>query len=178
MDKHANFCEVKCRSHDDQGFEHAIGKVLGHEGGYVNDASDRGGETKYGISKRTYPDLDIKSLTREQAKAIYRRDFWERYKYCQIGDQVISAKLLDLSINMGPNSAHRLLQRALKANGCSDIKEDGIIGRMTLAAVNRVDASALLAAIRSEAAGYYRLIVASKPDQNKFLQGWLNRAYA
>ena len=48
-------------------FDHAVKEILRHEGGYVDDPVDRGGETKYGISKRSYPDLDIANLTLEQA---------------------------------------------------------------------------------------------------------------
>jgi len=51
--------------------------VLKREGGYVDDPTDRGGETKYGISKRSYPQLDIKNLTLEQALEIYRKDYWK-----------------------------------------------------------------------------------------------------
>jgi lysozyme family protein len=59
-------------------FEAAVQNVLESEGGYVNHPSDPGGETNYGISKRSYPDLDIRSLTREDAVAIYERDYWAR----------------------------------------------------------------------------------------------------
>ena len=52
-------------------FKLAIPRVITNEGGYVNDPDDPGGETKYGISKRSYPALDIKNLTVEQATAIY-----------------------------------------------------------------------------------------------------------
>ena len=61
-------------------FEDCIDKVLEHEGGYVNDPNDLGGETNFGVSKKAYPDLDIKNLTRDEAKEIYRKDYWERYK--------------------------------------------------------------------------------------------------
>ena len=59
-------------------FDNAFDRVIGHEGGYVNNSKDPGGETKYGISKRAYPTLDIKSLTLADAKAIYKRDYWDR----------------------------------------------------------------------------------------------------
>uniref|UniRef100_UPI0039E582BF glycosyl hydrolase 108 family protein n=1 Tax=Klebsiella pneumoniae TaxID=573 RepID=UPI0039E582BF len=59
-------------------FDDLIGRVLGHEGGYVNDPRDPGGETQFGISKRAYPNVDIKGLTRETAISIYKRDFWDR----------------------------------------------------------------------------------------------------
>ena len=54
-------------------FNEIIEKVLEHEGGYVNDPHDAGGETNYGIAKRWYPNVDIKNLTKEQAKKIYKR---------------------------------------------------------------------------------------------------------
>ena len=57
-------------------FDILVKKVLKHEGGYVNDPSDPGGETKYGISKRAFPDLDIKNLTEEQAILIYYDEYW------------------------------------------------------------------------------------------------------
>ena len=49
-------------------FDQVIDRVLAHEGGYVNDPDDPGGETKYGISKKAYPKIDIKNLTKEEAK--------------------------------------------------------------------------------------------------------------
>ena len=61
-------------------FDEIIEVVLHHEGGYVNDPKDPGGETNYGISKRAYPDVDIKNLTEDGAKDIYRRDYWEKYR--------------------------------------------------------------------------------------------------
>ncbi|WP_324606443.1 glycosyl hydrolase 108 family protein [Xenorhabdus nematophila] len=57
-------------------FLHAINSLLPMEGGYVNDPHDRGGETQYGISQRSYPRLDIRALTQDDATAIYYRDFW------------------------------------------------------------------------------------------------------
>ena len=57
-------------------FDKAMNFVGLMEGGYVNDPIDKGGETKYGISKRSYPNLDIKNLTKEQAREIYYKDFW------------------------------------------------------------------------------------------------------
>jgi len=57
-------------------FERAFSFVVGEEGGYVNNSIDPGGETKFGISKRAYPDLDIAALTLEAARAIYLKDYW------------------------------------------------------------------------------------------------------
>ena len=161
----------------DERFEHAVSFVLAHEGGYSNDIDDDGGETKFGISKRIYPDLDINALTVEQAKAIYKRDFWEPQLYKDIKNVNLATKVFDLAVNMGSNWAHRLVQRSLRATG-QDILEDGILGPMTLAAINKADLTDLLAALKSEAAGYYRTLAATKPKRAKFLKGWLKRAYA
>ena len=158
-------------------FEQIIANVLKNEGGYVNGPTDMGGETNFGISKRSYPDVDIKNLKLDQAKNIYRRDFWDKQQYNNIDNIDIVAKIFDLSVNMGTYKANILLQRALRSVG-NKVNEDGILGIGTLGAINKASSTELLAALKSEAAGYYRSIVASKKEQSKFLNGWLNRAYA
>ena len=163
---------------NDWKFVQAVGAVLKHEGGYVNDPDDPGGETKYGISKRSYPDLDIANLTEEQASEIYYRDWWRQYKYDLIEDATVAAKVLDLSVNMGPSAAHKCLQRALHACGRRDVAIDGIIGPQTLEATNAANPLMLLAALRAEAAAHYRALAQADPKRRKFLTGWLNRAYA
>ncbi len=158
-------------------FLEAVAVVLDHEGGYVDDPTDKGGETKYGISKRSYPSLNIAELTKEDAEAIYHRDFWEAQPYKQINDIQIVTKLFDLSINVGSKTANKIMQRALRATG-HRVNEDGVLGSQTLIAINSADASDLLAALKSETAGYYRAIAEAHPKQEKFLKGWLNRAYS
>lgn len=153
-----------------------ISRVIAEEGGYVDDPKDPGGETKYGISKRSYPNVDIKNLTPEQAAAIYQRDWWDRYGFDRVPERV-SAKLFDAAVNIGMSPAIRCLQRALRANQYQ-IVEDGELKAETLALLLAADPFALLSAYRSELASYYRLIIAHRPDQIRFLNGWLNRAYA
>lgn len=158
-------------------FNKAFEYVMYFEGGYVNDPHDLGGETKYGISKRSYPHLDIKHLTREQAKKIYYCDFWVKGKFEQMTDENIAIKCFDLSVNMGLNTGARILQRALRATN-QNVVEDGIVGNETMSSVNKTDATSLLSALKSEAAGYYRLIANNNSTQRRFLRGGLNRAYA
>jgi lysozyme family protein len=158
-------------------FERAVKRVLEFEGGYSDDPVDAGGETKFGICKRSYPNLDIKNLTVEDAKFIYYRDFWEQQLYENFESVELAEKVFDLAVNVGTNRAHMLLQRALRAVG-NTVKEDGILGKVTLAAVNFSNANELLAALRSEAAGYYRSIITKNPSQNRFINGWLKRAYS
>jgi lysozyme family protein len=160
-----------------QAFLDAVAKVLAHEGGYSNSAADAGGRTKFGISEREYPQLDIQSLTREQAIRIYYHDWWQRYRYADLPVE-IGTKLFDLAVNMGPADATRCLQRALRA--CrGKTEEDGVLGSETRKAAAGADKPALMAALRSEAACHYRLIAArgTNPGGHEFLAGWLNRAY-
>jgi lysozyme family protein len=157
-------------------FLKAFEYVMKHEGGYSNNPQDQGGETKFGISKRSYPHLDIKNLTRDQAKQIYFVDFWMKAKCEDIADENLAIKLFDLAAHTGIQQANRLIQRALRAAG-APVTEDGIIGPVTLAAINKADPTDLLAALKSEAAGYYRMIAQANPSQQKFIEGWLNRAY-
>jgi lysozyme family protein len=157
-------------------FLKAFEYLLKHEGGYVNDKADPGGETRYGISKCSYPNLDIKNLTLEQAKEIYFRDFWIKGKCEQINDDNLAVKFFDLCVNTGIGQATKLIQRALRSAG-QNVAEDGLIGPNTLAAINKADPTDLLAALKSEAAGYYRMIAQANPSQQKFIEGWLRRAY-
>ena len=158
-------------------FDKAITIVLKHEGGYVNNPKDPGGETNFGISKRSYPQVDIKNLTPEQASEIYKRDWWDKYRFNKIYNDDIASKLFDLSVNVGNRQAVTIVQRALKAIG-RVINEDGIIGKNTIANINNSAADLLLACIKCEAAGFYRVLVAKNPTNSIFLNGWLTRAYS
>ncbi|HEX9247111.1 MAG TPA: glycosyl hydrolase 108 family protein [bacterium] len=153
-------------------FDKAIGTVLEHEGGYSFDPNDPGGETKYGISRKAYPGLDVKALTLDQAKAIYKRDYWI---YSRIQDQDVATKVFDMAVNLGPPAAHRLLQTALNGPG-GTVAVDGVFGPQTLAATNRVNPEQLLQELRAQAAVYYAQTVLTNPSEQKFLLGWMRRA--
>lgn len=161
----------------DKRFRQAVEVVLKHEGGYVNDPNDLGGETKYGISKRSYPNVDIKNLTREQAMEIYRKDWWDRYKYDQIKDLDVATKVFDLAVNMGPSPAHRLFQEAVNFTEGTRLAVDGIIGPMTLNAVNKANSRKVVQALRFMAAKRYFELAKARTANRAFLLGWLNRAY-
>jgi lysozyme family protein len=158
-------------------FEKAIPFVLAHEGGFVDDPADPGGRTKYGISQRRFPMEDIVNLTLDRAKQLYRQEWWDAYGYAGFEDQKVAEKVLDFSVNMGPQAAHRVLQRALRATG-EGVKEDGIFGPKTMGAANRAIPGVLLSALRSEGAGYYRILLALDSKRERFINGWLVRAYA
>lgn len=110
-------------------FDVAIERVLAVEGGYTAGlAGDPGGETNFGISKRSYPNVDIKALTRDGAKAIYRTDFWLRV-HADVMPDVIAYQALDFAVNSGIETAVRKLQAAL------GVADDGHWGPVTQAAV-------------------------------------------
>ena len=98
-------------------FEKAFKYVIHNEKGYVFDPDDIGGETKYGMCKRSYPSLDIKNLTIEKAKEIYHRDFWLKGKFEQIPDITLAVQVFDFSVNLGIRAGIKLLQRAIRAGG-------------------------------------------------------------
>jgi len=113
-------------------FDQFIERLLSHEAGYVNDPKDPGGETQWGISKRSYPALNIRKLTREAAIAIYRRDFWEASRADDLAPAV-AFQLLDAAVNSGIPQATRWLQQAV------GVADDGVIGPVTLGALRIAD---------------------------------------
>lgn len=156
-------------------FEIAVESLLRHEGGYVDDPHDRGGETRWGISRAQYPDIDLKHLSKRQAKEIYRVDYWLRFRLHEIENPVIATKMLDLVVWMGPDTAARMLQTALCA--CRErVTIDGVIGSQTLAAVNRAECAPVIVAMRALALDHIRGIVERDETQKRFLRGWERRA--
>lgn len=110
-------------------FDDAFNVVVSSEGGYVNDPKDPGGETKFGISKRSYPKVDIKNLTLGQAKAIYKRDYWDKVNGDALPHEV-GLIVFDAAVNSGPRIAVEWLQQSV------GVVIDGIIGAQTLKAVH------------------------------------------
>jgi lysozyme family protein len=153
-------------------FDDIIGVVLEHEGGYVHDPKDLGGETNFGITKRFYPDVDIKNLTKEGAKEIYRKDYWDRNKVDNVPDE-LKHFFFDCCVNQGRGTAVKLLQRACVAKG-ADIKVDGGMGPNTLNAIKKYKPE--LERCRMYRVKHYMDIVSRKPEQERFLFGWYRRA--
>ena len=98
-------------------FEKAFAYVIENEGGYVFDKNDPGGATKYGISQRAYPTLNIKALTLDEAKKIYYCDYWLRGKFEQIPDENVATQVFDFAVNLGIRASTIVLQRALCSGG-------------------------------------------------------------
>lgn len=175
-------------STDNSTFDRAFSNSLGHEGGFVHDPNDAGGATKYGVCLKTYKQFHpqanaetIKNLSLKEAKAFYHNRFWLVFHYDEIENSDLAIKIFDACINMGAVQAHKCLQRALNSVGFI-LNDDGILGAETLQVLNRTAQPewnfAILCAFRSEIAGFYRLLATIKPQNKKFLKGWLKRAYA
>lgn len=180
-------------------FDKAIDTVLEHEGGFVNHRDDPGGATNYGISLRTVLQMveagdlkaerfdvdgdgdidvdDIRALNVEAAEEIYFELWWQRNQYDRIDDQDIATKVFDFAVNMGSRQAHKLLQRACRACGWT-LVDDGLIGPNSIRAINSVRPAVLLAAFKSEAAGFYRALTVKNEAFESFIDGWLIRAYS
>ena len=151
-------------------FNEIIEVVLKHEGGYVNDPTDLGGETKYGITKRFYPDVDIKNLTIEQAKQIYKDDYWDKNRVESL-PQNLWHIFFDMCVNMGRRTAVKVLQRSANNKG-RDIDVDGGMGPATIKALKGVE----LDRVRAYRVKFYVDLITSKPEQEKFFLGWFRRA--
>lgn len=163
-------------------FDKAFEELIGLEGGYVNDPTDRGGETKYGISKRAYPNLNIKGLDLQQAKDIYYRDYWNT-KYMRLDNisyYPVALELFDTAVNMGVTTASKMLQRALNLmnrneKNFKDLVVDGWAGEKTMQAYKKVDNKILLKVLNGLQFMRYVEIVTSNPSQERFFNGWMKR---
>ena len=151
-------------------FDDIIEVVLEHEGGYVNDPKDPGGETNFGIAKRSHPDEDIKNLTKEDAKRIYYQDYWMKNRVPQIPDQ-LKHIYFDMCVNQGRSRAVKILQQTANAKGAGLI-EDGGLGPKTVGALENVE----LERVRAYRIKYYADLVTRKPNLEKFYFGWFRRA--
>ena len=151
-------------------FEEIIERVLEHEGGYVNDPKDPGGETNFGIAKRSHPDVDIKNLTKEQATEIYKKVYWDKNR---VGELPTHLKYIyfDMCVNMGRKRAGRIVQRAANNKG-HNLVVDGVLGPVTLGKISNVE----LERVRAFRVKYYADLVTKKPDLEKFYFGWFRRS--
>lgn len=128
-------------------FRVAFDRLIGHEGGYTDGSGDPGGETNFGISRRAYPDVDIKHLTREGAAAIYERDFWTKVGADQWPDAV-AFQAFDFAVNSGIQTAVRQLQRAV------GVADDGHWGPVSAAALAKMSEADVVLRLNGERLDY------------------------
>lgn len=145
-------------------FDVAFDRLMGHEQGYVNNPKDPGGETSWGISKRSYPNLNIKKLTREDARKIYRRDFWDRIHADEMYDGV-AFQALDFAVNSGIEVAVRKLQLAV------GVADDGYWGPVTRKAAQAMAEHRIIMRLIAERMDFQTLL-SNWSDAGK---GWTHR---
>jgi lysozyme family protein len=159
-----------------------------HEGGFSWDENDPGGPTKYGISLATIESLnldidgdgktdikDVRAMTYDQAKSIYKKQYWDKAYLDECEDQRVANRIMDIIVNTGHGGAMEICSRALLS--CTlDMKSysgfDEIIDM-----VNIINDDIMVISLRSEQAGYYRVLAERNQKLKRFLRGWLNRAY-
>jgi len=155
-------------NHMNERFQKAMKFVREAEGGYYNHPNDPGGETMYGITKRDYPDLDIKNLSREKADEIFYNDYW----LPSVADKLSEPAYIsyfDSVVNAGRKQANKFLQRALS------VAANGVVGPVTLKAADQANAKQLANKIIDQRQTFYVNLSESRPKLSVFLKGWTNR---
>lgn len=160
-------------------FDKAFEILIGHEGGYTNNPNDNGNwtggakgkgtlkGTKYGIAANSYPNLDIKNLTLAEAKAIYKRDYWDKVRCDELPEKV-RFQIFDMAVNAGTNRAIKILQQSL---GFPTREVDGILGKNTLAKIQAADGDSLVLLYSANRIEFYT----SLGTFGTFGKGWMRR---
>lgn len=155
-------------------FESAFTVLMEFEGYMSDDLADAGGLTKFGISQKSYPDLDIASLTMADAKAIYESDYFRR-SHAHTLPPLLACNVFDTAVNMGTGRAVRFLQRAIGTTA------DGIFGsgsrRQLESALTHQGEENVVLDLLSYRAVFYAKLAARKTTQSKYLRGWMRRTY-
>lgn len=170
-------------------FQACIDSILEHEGGLTMDKRDPGGITQWGISLRYLRSIgydingdgkidkeDILGLPIKGAIGIYRKYWWDKYRYAGFNELIVVEKVFDLAVNMGGMAAHKLLQIAINRLREQPIAVDGVLGGQTFGAANSTDGSTLRQQLRDCAEHHYIEILAANPNLEVFRKGWMNRA--
>lgn len=144
-------------------FDDAVAFVLEAEGETSNLSNDPGGVTHWGISKRAYPNMDVENLTKDQAVAIYKRDYWDKL-HCDELPNGLDLLVFDAAVNQGPVAAVRMLQGLLKS-----VPQDGIIGPETIGAARA--RPEIVSEYLAKRMFQYALV----PQILQFGQGWYRR---
>ena len=151
-------------------FKEIVRGIIRREGGYVDHPSDPGGETKYGIAKRSHPKENIKSLTKKRAEEIYYDKYWVPSKAPYVPHD-IQETFFDMVVNMGQRRAVKILQKACNSKKCG-LVVDGLIGRNTIKAATKIDPSRL----KVFRILFYADLIKRKPRLEDFIVGWVRRS--
>jgi lysozyme family protein len=157
-------------------FEECLARVLKHEGGYSHDPLDSGGRTNLGVTQRVWEEFvghpvseaDMRALTPEKVGKLYKQKYWNA-AYCEVLPRGLDYVVFDFAVNAGTGRAVKTLQSAI------GVVADGIIGPRTMAAINGANPKKLVDDYSDERTDFYQGIVARRPDQARFINGWLRR---
>lgn len=167
-----------------------LDKIVATEGGYTNNPNDPGGETIFGITVAVARAFgytgEMRDMTREQAKAIYRQRYWLQPRFSDVAavNATLAEEMFDTGVNMGTATAGKFLQRALnvlnnQAKSFPDIATDGAIGEMTLAALKAFltlrgadGVTVLLRMLNAQQSVRYIEIAEGRPASEEFEYGW------
>lgn len=149
--------------------------VLDHEGGFIDHPADKGGPTNLGISTRTYPDEDIEGMTRERAKFLLKRDFWDELDADNLPPK-IAASLVDFAVNSSSARAVRWFQRAMgrRRDDTTGKMDDRTLREMRILVHETSDAEVSLLLNRYRKRMQHGTVTLD-PSQGEFIDGWLNR---
>lgn len=148
-------------------FDHAFEIVIGLEGAPTNDPNDPGGLTRWGIAQNANPDIDVASLTLDQAKSRYLHRYWIPAGCEYIAPWPLSLYMFDCAVNQGVGTAIRLLQKA------AEVPQDGILGIVTEKAVATAKLDELCASFLAERALRYT----GTHNFDHFGRGWFRRLF-
>lgn len=170
-------------------FDAAVKVVLKHEGGLTDHPSDPGGKTNFGVSLRYLKSIgydvdgdgdvdgdDIKKLTQKDAINIYRKNWWDKYRYNQIIDQNVATKVFDTSINTGHVRSHKIAQQSINELIRIPIAVDGKFGVVSFYYLNQLNSKILVNHFRANQQKFYERLVVKNPKLKPFIRGWVKRA--
>lgn len=163
-------------------FNHVFDKLMKHEGGFVNDPTDKGGATNWGVTLAVWKSKgydkdgdgdidadDVKLLTKDDARAIAKPEYWDKLRADDIKNQSVAEFLHDWAYNSGVSTAAKKIQRIV------GVKDDGAIGSITIAAINKANQQWLFESLVASRKAFVEAIVKNNPSQKKFYNGWMNR---
>lgn len=160
-------------------FDHAFDLIIGVEGGYVNYPSDKGGPTNWGITIATLSSVlgrtatlnDVKSLTKDAAKRIYKERYWNKMSLDLVACDLLAYMIFDQCVNFGCSKIVSRLQDILK------IPKTIIIDQATIKAINESDRLKLAFEFLKATQKDYIRIVKHDQTQIVFISGWINRSF-
>lgn len=163
--------------------DQALDYVLANEGGFSDHPADRGGATRYGITRETasrwrgYPVsvAEMRDFPIYEARKIYEAWYWKPIGCDKILDTNIAICMFDIGIVRGTSVAGLYAQQVCNNRG-AHLVEDHQIGPKSLKAINEVPRGEFVRAFASRAESGFRSIVSANPSQEVFLRGWVNRA--